>query len=87
MARDTLAGATKGDIAKATIIGIFVLVGLVVGAGAFGCTDTCPTFSQGHYDRFVDLIIYLGFAGAIYVGLKMTQNTNSSSASIPDNNR
>lgn len=72
---DTLFGATKADIAKATIIGVFVLLGLIVGAGALGCTDTCPVFSQTHYDRAFDLIIYLGFAGAIYVGLRMTQNT------------
>lgn len=84
---DTLAGATKGDIAKATIIGVFVLLGVVVGAGALLCDDSCPIFSQDHYNRFVDLFLYLGLAGAIYVGLKVTQNTQGSSVSIPDNTK
>lgn len=69
---DTFGGASKKDVAIATIIGVFILIGATVAASAFSCTDTCPTFNQGHFDRFVDLVIYLGFAGAIYVGIKGT---------------
>lgn len=67
---DTLGGATKKDLAMATIIGVFILIGVVVATGAFSCTDACPVFTQTHFDRFVDLIIYLGFGGAIYVGIR-----------------
>jgi len=64
----------RSTIAKAAIIGVFLLIGTVVASGALLCVDTCPTFSQVHYDRFVDLIMYIGFAGAIYVGLRMSKN-------------
>lgn len=84
---DTLLGATKADIAKATIIGVFILIGATVASGSFGCTDTCPIFTQDHYNRSFDMILYLAMAGAIYVGLKMTQNTQGSSASVPDNTK
>jgi len=67
---DTFGGATKKDVAIATIIGVFILIGAVVTTSAFSCTTECPTFTQNHFDRFVDLVIYLGFAGAIYVGIK-----------------
>ena len=67
---DTLGGATKKDVAIATIIGVFILIGSVVLTGAYSCSDTCPTFTQTHFDRFVDLIMYVGFAGAIYIGLR-----------------
>ena len=66
---------SRSEIAKLTIIGIFSLVGIVVGAGALGCTDTCPVFSQVHFDRFVDLVMYIGFGGAVYVGIRMTQQS------------
>ena len=67
---DTLGGATKKDIALATIIGIFILIGVTVAVGAWSCTDTCPVFTQKHFDRFVDLVMYLGFSGAIYIGIR-----------------
>lgn len=70
MPTDTLGGATKKDIALATIIGVFILIGSVVLTGAFSCTDTCPVFSQDHFDRFIDLIMYLGFGGAVYIGIR-----------------
>lgn len=68
--KDTLFGATKKDIAMATIIGVFILLGVIVAAGAFSCTDTCPVFSQSHFDRAFDLMMFLGFGGAIYVGIR-----------------
>lgn len=74
---DTFGGATKRDIAIATIIGVFILVGSVVATGAYSCTDACPTFTQTHFDRFVDLIMYIGFAGAIYIGLKSAMNAQA----------
>lgn len=77
MSNDTLGGASKKDIALATIIGIFVLVGIVVATGAFSCDDSCPIFTQTHFDRFVDLIMYIGFGGAVYVGIKAVQNAKS----------
>lgn len=67
---DTLGGATKKDIALATIIGTFILIGVTVASGAWSCTDSCPVFSQSHFDRFVDLIMYLGFGGAMYIGIR-----------------
>ena len=70
---------SRSEIAKITIIGIFALVGLVVGTGALSCTDTCPVFSQTHFDRFVDLIMYIGFGGAVYVGIRMTQQSQRNS--------
>lgn len=73
MGNDTLGGATKKDLAMATIIGVFIVVGVTVAAGAWMCSDDCPSFSQVHFDRFVDLIMYIGFGGAIYVGIKATQ--------------
>ena len=72
---DTLGGATKKDIAKATIIGIFILIGVTVATGAWSCTDSCPVFTQTHFDRFVDLILYLGFGGALYIGIRIGQKT------------
>lgn len=75
MSTDTLLGATKKDIAMATIIGVFILIGVIVGTGAFSCTDTCPTFTQSHFDRAFDLIMFLAFGGAIYVGIKATGNS------------
>ena len=72
MPNDTLGGATKKDIAMATIIGVFILLGVVVATGAFSCSDTCPVFTQTHFDRAFDLIMFLGFGGAIYVGIKAT---------------
>jgi hypothetical protein len=71
---DTLGGASKRDVAIATIIGVFILIGATVAASAFTCTDSCPTFNQGHFDRFVDLVIYLGFAGALYIGIRSATN-------------
>jgi hypothetical protein len=71
---DTLGGASKRDVAIATIIGVFILIGVTVAASAFTCTDSCPIFNQGHFDRFVDLVIYLGFAGALYIGIRSTTN-------------
>jgi len=68
--KDTLGGATKKDIALATIIGVFILIGVTVATGAWSCTGSCPVFSQTHFDRFVDLIMYLAFGGAIYIGIK-----------------
>jgi len=70
MSVDTLGGATKKDLAMATIIGVFILIGAVVTAGAFSCSDQCPVFSQAHFDRAFDLIMFLGFGGAIYVGIR-----------------
>lgn len=81
---DTLLGATKSDIAKATIIGVFILIGITVATGSWLCDDTCPTFTQDHFDRFVDMILYLALAGAIFVGLKTAQNIQGSSARVPD---
>ncbi len=81
---DTLLGATKSDIAKATIVGVFILIGVTVATGSWMCTDSCPTFTQDHFDRFVDMILYLALAGAIFVGLKTTANVNASSVRIPD---
>lgn len=81
---DTLFGATKSDIAKATIIGVFILIGVTVASGAWMCTDNCPVFTQDQFNRFVDLILYLGLAGAIFVGLKTQQNVQASSARIAD---
>lgn len=75
--RDTLGGATKKDIALATIIGIFVLIGVTVAVSAWSCTDTCPVFTQTHFDRFVDLVIYLGFAGALYVGIRTARKAST----------
>lgn len=69
--KDTLGGATKKDLAMATIIGIFLLIGLTVASAAWSCTDTCPVFTQSQFDRFVDLVIYLGFGGALYVGIRV----------------
>lgn len=68
--KDTLGGATKKDLAMATIIGIFILIGTTVATGAWSCTDTCPVFTQTHFDRFVDLVMYLGFSGALYIGIR-----------------
>ena len=68
--KDTLGGATKKDIALATIIGVFILIGVTVATGAWSCTDACPIFTQTHFDRFVDLIMYLAFGGAVYVGIR-----------------
>ena len=68
--KDTLAGATKKDIALATIIGVFILIGVTVASGAWSCTNACPVFSQTHFDRFVDLIMYIGFGGAMYIGIR-----------------
>lgn len=81
---ETLLGATKADIAKATIIGIFILVGVTVASSAWMCTDTCPVFTQDQFNRFVDLVLYLGLAGAIFVGLKTTANVNATSVRVPD---
>lgn len=75
-AKDTLSGATKKDVAMATIIGIFVLIGATVASSAWSCTDTCPVFTQTHFDRFVDLIMYLAFGGALYIGIRIGQNRN-----------
>lgn len=82
---DTLFGATKKDVAVATIIGIFILIGAVVTTGAFSCTDTCPVFSQDHFDRFVDLIMYLAFGGAIFIGIRsVNQARNNTSEKKTD---
>lgn len=76
--KDTLGGASKTDIAIATTIGVFLLVGGIVGFGFYQCqfneNVTCPSMTQDHYDRSFDLILYLGMAGAIMVGLKIRQN-------------
>ncbi len=82
---DTLAGASKADIAKATIIGVFILIGMVVSVGAFTCTDACPVFTQVHFDRFVDLVMFVGFGGAIYVGIKAV--TQGQRNTIVDNKK
>ena len=75
VSKDTLRGATKSDIAIATTIGVFILIGSIVGFGFYQCyTDeamSCPSMTQDHYDRGFDLILYLGMAGAILVGLKI----------------
>lgn len=81
---DKLFGATKSDIAKATIIGVFILIGVTVASGAWMCDGSCPTFTQDQFNRFVDLILYLGLAGAIFVGLKTSQNVQASSERIAD---
>ena len=77
-AKDTLGGASKGDIAIATTIGVFILLGMIVGFGFFQCytddTIACPSLSQLHFDRAFDLILYLGMAGAILVGLRIATN-------------
>lgn len=76
--KDTLGGATKKDIALATIIGVFILIGVTVATGAWSCTDSCPVFSQTHFDRFVDLIMYLAFGGAVYIGIKAVKKAEAS---------
>jgi len=40
--RDTLGGATKKDIALATIIGIFVLIGVTVAVSAWSWSSIHP---------------------------------------------
>ena len=78
--KDTLGGASKRDIALATTIGVFTLIGLMVGASYTYCyvdpTVICPVFSQDHFDRAVDMFFYLALAGAILVGLKITRDGN-----------
>lgn len=67
----------RSTIAKLAIIGVFSLMGVIVGSGALLCTDTCPVFSQVHFDRAFDMMMYIGFAGAIYVGLRMSKNSQT----------
>lgn len=65
---------TRKDIAMAAIIGVFILVGITVASGAWGCTNSCPTFSQEHFDRFVELIYIIGISGITYLGLRANGN-------------
>ncbi|WP_428323680.1 hypothetical protein [Nitrosopumilus sp.] len=81
MSNDTFGGASKTDIALATTIGVFLLLGSITGFGFYQCytdsTIACPAMGQDHFDRAFDLILYLGMAGAILIGLRLRQNGNN----------
>lgn len=67
---------TKRDVSIAVIVAVFLLIGIVVGAGALQCAGSCPTFTQDHFNRFVDFILYLGIAGITYLGIKAAKAAN-----------
>ena len=75
MATDSLFGASKADIALATTIGVFILMGGIIGATYINCYHdpdvTCPVFTQEHFNHIVNLFLVLIGAGAIYVGFKI----------------
>jgi len=81
MSKDTFIGASKKDIAIATVIGVFILFGSITASGFYQCYNdpnvTCPSLSQVHFDRIIDLMLYLGMAGAIFIGLRITRDGNN----------
>lgn len=68
--------ATKSDIAKIAVIGVIILMAIIVGSSALMCTGSCPVFQQSHFDRLVDVFIFLLFGGIMYIGIKATNPGN-----------